>query len=252
MRWFRGEFVSFSCCWSSVRNLITHVSRSSIVWAVLFFELMLEVFVRPNGYRALIRSDKAYLPSTVRYLNSFHLISETISLIFFVPEFVCLFSKDKECGDRFNFSLANSCLMSLYGPDRLHAFFGTSFLCILRLRIFGLVRHWTKMWINNTFVRVKGKNGEWRVLRGKGFLVPQYHRARQRENVVALEESAMQHQSATTPLMNRNELNVSDSVSDSVIDERKNEFTDDYHLTNASKIGTALFTTNAQRCLLFV
>ena len=48
------------------------------------------------------------------------------------------------------------------------------------------------MWINNTFVRVKGKNGEWRVLRGKGFLVPQYHRARQRENVVALEESAMQ------------------------------------------------------------
>jgi len=221
---------------------------SCIVWAVLFLELMLEVFVRPHGYRALIRSDKAYLPSTVRYLNSFHLISEMISLIFFVPEFVCLFSKDRKCGDPFNFSLANSCLMSLYGPDRLHAFFGTSFLCILRLRIFGLVRHWTKMWINNTFVRVKGKNGEWRVLRGKGFLVPQYHRARQRENVVALEESAMQHQSVTTPLMNRNELNATESI----IDERKNEFTDDYHLTNASKIGTALFTTNAQRCLLFV
>ena len=222
---------------------LTHVFLPSIVWTVLFLELMLEVFVRPNGYRALIRSDKAYLPSTVRYLNSFHLISEMISLIFFVPEFVCLFSKDKKCGDPFSFSLANSCLMSLYGPDRLHAFFGTSFLCILRLRIFGLVRHWTKMWINNTFVRVKGKNGEWRVLRGKGFLVPQYHRARQRENVVALEESAIQHQSVTTPLMNRNELNVSESI----IDERKNECN---FPPSGSKLHITRFPIISHRCLI--
>ncbi|KAL7540169.1 hypothetical protein ACHAXR_009941 [Thalassiosira sp. AJA248-18] len=220
---------------------------SCIVWVVLFLELVMEVFIRPNGYRALIRSDKAYLPSTVRYLNTFHLISEMISLIFFIPEFMCIFSSDSSCGDRYAFSLANACLMSLYGPDRLHAFYGTAFICILRLRIFGLVRHWTKMWINNTFVRVRGKNGEWRVQRGKGFFVPQGHRGgRGQENVTSMEES-ISHQTSSLALTPKNKLEGESSD----IDEKKHEFTDDYHLTNASKIGTALFTTNAQRGLLF-
>lgn len=209
----------------------------------------MEVFIRPNGYRALIRSDRAYLPSTVRYLNTFHLVSEMISLIFFIPEFICLFGS-KSCGDRYAFSLANACLMSLYGPDRLHAFYGTAFICILRLRIFGLVRHWTKMWINNTFVRIRGKDGEWRVQRGKGFFVPQGHRGgRGHENAISMMEAEKDTSVDTSALLKRKSSNMMDDDKD---DEKKNGYTDDYHLTNASKIGTALFTTNAQRGLLFV
>lgn len=217
------------------------------MWIVLFLELVMEVFIRPTGYRALIKSERAYLPSTVRYLNSFHLISEMISLAFFVPEFICLFDPNKSCGDRYSFSLANSCLMSIYGPDRLHAFYGTAFICMLRLRIFGLVRHWTKMWINNTFVRVMGKNGEWRVQRGKGYFVPQGHQGGrgQNENVIAIaiEESMMLMTGS-----NKHRVDMGSSATE----EKKNDYSDDYHLTNASKIGTALFTTNAQRGLLFM
>jgi len=206
----------------------------------------MEVFIRPCGYYKLIISEKAYLPSTVRYINSFHLAAETISLIFFVPEFMCLFDRNNTCGSRYSFSLANACLMSLYGPDRLRAFYGTGFICMMRLRIFGLVRHWCKMWINNTFVRVRGRNGEWRVQRGKGFFVPQKGRGGGRgrgrqEEVVAVEES-MSHPLTFGPK----------KVGSSVYLEKKNEFTDDYHLTNASKIGTALFTTNAKRGLAFM
>ena len=204
----------------------------------------MEVFIRPSGYYALIRSEKAYLPSTVRYINAFHLISEMISLIFFIPEFMCIF-RSESCGARYSFSLANACLMSLYGPDRMHAFYGTGFICIMRLRIFGLVRHWCKMWINNTFVRVRGKNGEWRVQRGKGFFVPQGHRrgGRGQENVIAMEES-MNHSLRSSKYNKRD--------ASSFEEEKKNQFTDDYHLTNASKIGTALFATNAKRGLAFM
>jgi len=223
---------------------------SAIVWLVLFLELVMEVFIRPSGYYKLRRSEKAYLPSTVRYLNSFHLVTEMISLIFFIPEFMCLFSPTKSCGDRYSFSLANACLMSLYGPDRIHAFYGTAFICIMRLRIFGLVRHWCKMWINNTFVRVRGKHGEWRVQRGKGLFVPQGHRgghsqesATAATNNIAIEESVDSSTRQISTTARRNDDNN---------DEKKNEFTNDYHLTNASKIGTALFTTNAKRGLIFV
>ena len=216
--------------------------KNRFVWLVLVLELLMEVFIRPAGYYKLIRSEKAYLPSTVRYLNSFHLITEMISLIFFIPEFMCLFST-KNCGDRFSFSLANSCLMSLYGPTRLQAFYGTSYICIMRLRIFGLVRHWCKMWINNTFVRVRGKNGEWRVQRGKGLFVPQGHRGGNGQDcTIAIEES----------LSLQSSLRTTSTKKDYGDEEKKNEFTDDYHLTNASKIGIALFTTNAKRGLIFV
>lgn len=224
------------CLMHLFSSIIIHIRR--IVWAMLFLELAMEVFIRPTGYYKLIRSEKAYLPSTVRYISRFHLITEMISLIFFVPEFLCLFSSTKSCGDKIGFSLANASLMSLYGPGRLEAFYGTAFICIMRLRIFGLVRHWCKMWINNTFVRVRGKNGEWRVQRGKGLFVPQGHRGGQgQESAISIDDSIAQ--SIMTP-------------KDYLDTEKKNEFADDYHLTNASKIGTALFATNAKRGLIFV
>eukprot|EP00571_Detonula_confervacea_P007093 CAMPEP_0172325602 /NCGR_PEP_ID=MMETSP1058-20130122/54451_1 /TAXON_ID=83371 /ORGANISM="Detonula confervacea, Strain CCMP 353" /LENGTH=863 /DNA_ID=CAMNT_0013042193 /DNA_START=534 /DNA_END=3125 /DNA_ORIENTATION=+ len=120
----------------------------------------------------------------------------------------------------------------------------------MRLRIFGLVRHWTKMWINNTFVRVRGKNGEWRVQRGKGFFVPQGHKAGrgQEDDVIAMEEPSL----ASLKTKKIDGSLSSESSALVAIEEKKNDYTDDYHLTNASKIGTALFTTNAKRGLIFI
>ena len=200
----------------------------------------MEVFIRPSGYFTLIRSEKAYLPSTVRYLSTFHLITETISLIFFIPEFRCLFGS-KSCSDAYPFSLANACLMSLYGPDRRQAFYGLAFITILRLRIFGLVRHWTNMWINNTFVRVRVKDGEWRVQRGKGFFAPQKHKILHGEDTVVPMNERMSH-----------EISLRKKAGAIVSKEQKTELTQDDHITNATKIGTALLITNAKRSLIFV
>lgn len=213
---------------------------------------MMEMFIRPTGYRVLTRSDKAYLPSTVRYLSNFHLISELISLVLFIPEFMCLFTTEK-CGDKLKLSLASFCLKSLYGPTRLDAFLGTAYLCMMRLRIFGLVRHWTKMWINNTFVRVRGPNGEWRVQRGKGLFFPQGHRGGRvsGDRVISMSEPTGRRKSATRMRRLDGSSTASLGGQSSSNEEKKNEYTDDYHLTNASKIGTALFTTNAQRVLIF-
>jgi hypothetical protein len=121
---------------------------------ILVLELVCEVFIRPDGYQSLLMSEKAYAPSTARFINRFHLCGEIIALVTFFPEFVCLFSSH-ECGDRPAFSLFNALFMSVLGPTRLQTFYGRSFIALVRLRVFGLVRHWKKMWINNTFVTMR-------------------------------------------------------------------------------------------------
>jgi hypothetical protein len=209
---------------------------SAIVFLVLFMELIVEVFIRPSGYHALIRSEKAYLPSTVRYIDRFHLVTEMISLIFFAPEFLILFGHTDPA-----FHLANACLMSTFGPSRLKAFYGTAYICMLRLRIFGAVRHWTKMWINNTIVRVRGANGEWQVQRAKGLFAPQ----RRREAGNGQEIAVATGEARSHPINYDDQHEI-------IVAEKKDVFTNDYHLTNASRIGTALFNTNATRALIFV
>jgi hypothetical protein len=126
------------------------------MWTILLLELLFEVFIRPNGYHKLIQSDKAFAPTTVRYISSLHLVIELISLAFFVPEFLCLFT-DQDCRDRTPFSLMNSALLAVTGPSRNHALAGRIFFVLIRLRVFGLVRHWKNMWINNTFLKRQAK-----------------------------------------------------------------------------------------------
>jgi hypothetical protein len=123
----------------------------SFVWAVLVIELFCEIFVRPEGYQIMLFSEKAYAPSTAQFINRFHLFGEMIALLTFVPEFICLFSQ-YECSDRPKFSIFNALYMQILGPTRLNTFYGRAFLALVRLRVFGLVRHWKKMWIHNTFI----------------------------------------------------------------------------------------------------
>lgn len=118
---------------------------------VLVIELICEVFIRPEGYQIMLSSEKAYAPSTAQFINRFHLFGETIALVTFAPEFVCLFS-GQDCSDRQKFSLFNAIYMEILGPTRTSTFYGRAFLALVRLRVFGLVRYWKKMWIHNTFI----------------------------------------------------------------------------------------------------
>lgn len=128
-----------------------------IVWSVLVLELVLEWLIRSRQYFDLIASDKAYAPSTARNINAFHLAFEFIALALFIPEFLCVFTG--ECGRRILFSSVGASVSAILGPNRWDAAFGRLVIGLRTLRIFGLVRHWKKMWINNTFRDESSRNG---------------------------------------------------------------------------------------------
>ncbi|KAL3801831.1 hypothetical protein HJC23_001227 [Cyclotella cryptica] len=220
---------------------------SFIVWLILVLELLFELYIRPSDYFSLIKSEKAYIPSTARHITNFHVWTELIALGFFVPEFVCIFGSTP-CGHSTSMSLSDSCIMALYGPGRLQAFYGHAFLCLMKLRLFGLVRHWEKMWVNNIFVRVKGKDGVWTVQRGKGLFIPQGRLHAGKENTEAIEEQLLIQAKAESEIAEHN----TDAPNETTVVKRTETHTDDYHLTNASKIGTALLMTNAQRGLILI
>eukprot|EP00977_Amphora_coffeiformis_P013823 scaffold3736_cov176-Amphora_coffeaeformis.AAC.8 len=120
-----------------------------VIWIVLVLELLFETFIRPDGYQFLILSDKAFAPDVVRYINVFHLFVESLSLAVFIPEFYCLFTND-DCSTRYGFSFHQAALLVATGSTRAQVFWGRAFFAAIRLRVFGLVRHWKTMWINNT------------------------------------------------------------------------------------------------------
>jgi len=190
-----------------------------IVWLVLVLELTFEVFIRPDGFQNLIISDRAYAPTTVLFINSFHLIVESVSLLIFIPEWYCLIST-YECDDRLKFSFYNAILMSAIGPTRLESLYGRAFLALIRLRVFGSVRHWKNMWITNTFINMKWRTTPTGVM---SILIPQQRSSRFTERKSLLEKENSGHDN----------------------DSPKK----DTNLANASTIGTALMVTNSYRAM---
>ncbi|CAB9497814.1 whole genome shotgun sequence [Seminavis robusta] len=192
-----------------------------VVWCILIIELLFELFIRPDGYQDLIISDKAYAPTTVRYINAFHLLVESVSLLCFIPEFYCLFSV-ASCGERLGFSFFNAALLGVTGPSRADFFFGKAYFALIRFRVFGLVRHWKKMWINNTFINMRWKAAH-------GFF------------------SGSSSKQVTSNQKNKRDQHKSNKTETSE-DAKKKESV----LTNASNIGTALMVTNSYRVLIML
>ena len=210
-------------CKSSSRVLIAFRQLASaqllicrIVWILLLVELLFEIFIRPDGYNSLIVSEKAFSPSTVRFINSFHLLVESLSLAAFIPEFLCLLTGTYTCGDRPAFSFFNAAYMSVLGMHQSDAFLGRAYIALVRLRVFGLVRHWKRMWIKNALTL-----GCWTSSSG-GIL-----------SVLA--------PSRTAP-----------ANSDGVKNAVSNREQAGNSLTNASNIGTALLVTNSHRTLMIL
>jgi len=190
------------------------------VWIILVLELLFEAFIRPDRYSEMIHNEKAFAPTTVRFISSFHLVIEAIALLLFVPEFLCIFANDIACDDRIPFSFYNGALMSVVGPSQREVFYGHAILALVRLRAVGLLRHWKNMWISNTFI-----NMNWR---GKNGML-----------------------SSILPFLNspsssdRMSLLSKKSLDPDTVEQKKKEVT----LTNASTIGTALMVTNSYRAV---
>ena len=235
---------------------------SCVVWVILVLELMGEIFIRPDGYKQMLITEKAYSPSVVRHINSFHLVMEILSLIFFVPEFLCLFTSNYTCSDRPGFSLLNASLNSVLGPSRNDAFFGRAFYAVIRLRIFGLVRHWKQMWISASIADPslgRSKNtGRRNIIRG--VIVPKTSRGKSRGSA-ALSEMAKNNIIKDNNLKKKSNENINDEVDAIAAKRNKREAEkrkaaeqkrQDKFLTNATNIGTALMLINSHRALLLV
>lgn len=197
---------------------------SLVLWGVLLFELFIEVFIRPSGYQELIMSDKAYAPTTVRYINFLHFFVESLSLAIFVPEFSCLFTGES-CSMRIPFSFYNALLMSVIGPTRWHIVYGFFLIALYRLRIIGLVRHWRNMWITRTFINMTWYSTQKGILSN---IIPPSIKSRRRSlpgKIVQDDDKKL--------------LEKGRKLKDSA-------------LTNASTIGTALMATNSYRALAIV
>ena len=123
-----------------------------VIWTIIVLDLLCEVFIRPEGFQELKESDKAFSPTTARYIGGLHLTAELISLAFFVPEFLCIFP-GQDCDDSPRFSFLFSALHAVTGPTRTRALAGRAFFAVIRFRVFALDRHW-KVWrINQTFLK---------------------------------------------------------------------------------------------------
>jgi class 3 adenylate cyclase len=202
------------------------------VWIILVFELLLEFLIRPEDYRSLVESDKAFAPSTARHISLFHLILESVALIIFCPSFQCVGDRDK-------------CNRSMFGPgikasvdaitaeeDTL-ASLGRFLLGLHFLRAFGLIRHWKQMWLKNTF---EGDTSNSKIIR-RLLLVDKGDHFRGRANSrdkkeESLEKSVDTHGGMDAPTKTASE--------------------EDRRLKNAATIGTALMVINSHRFLMLL
>jgi hypothetical protein len=138
------------------------------VWCLLVLELIFEIIIRPKGYADLIESDRAFAPSTARHINQFHMFFEVIALVTFLPEFQCI-DPNKTCRQNSVFSSVGSSLDAIIGETHAISARGRFLMGLTVLRLFGLIRHWKQMFINNTFRPTKREGIEkWLISPGKG------------------------------------------------------------------------------------
>lgn len=116
--------------------------RHSVAWLVLLMEIISEIYIRPDNYRALLQSDKAYAPSTVRYINNFHIIFELVALFFVIPDFLPLFGYDIV-----HVTFPEGAINATGRRNEGDLIAGKLYFLLLHLRIFGLIRHLRNHWI---------------------------------------------------------------------------------------------------------
>lgn len=113
-----------------------------IAWIALVAELIFELINRPQNYSLLLEGERAFVPSTVRYINRFHLVFELLALGFALPEWL---RKMVNIGGAFDF--ATIAVEASVGSSTAVFISGHLKLVLSRLRLFGLFRHRRNYWI---------------------------------------------------------------------------------------------------------
>ncbi|KAG7349730.1 adenylate cyclase family protein [Nitzschia inconspicua] len=211
----------------------------TVVWIVLALELIFEIMIRPSNYYQLIRSDKAFAPSTARYISNFHLVFESLALLTYIPEFACI-GDPESCTRKAFFSRVKASADAILGPTHGDAAWGRLILGLTSLRFFGVIRHWKQMWINNTFHPTKREGIEkWLFPREKD-----YH------------ESARPHPIRSRLLSKKRDDDDTtyddDTTTIVTYSSKTTRSEEDQRLKNAATVGTALMVVNSQRALILM
>jgi hypothetical protein len=120
----------------------------------LVLELIFEIMIRPSGYNQLLRSEKAYRPSTALYISPMYVVGEALALILYIPEIICLKYTTEVClidGSAGTLRLVGASAKALLGPTLVDVLLGRLVVGLVALRLFGVVRHWKRMIIRQTF-----------------------------------------------------------------------------------------------------
>jgi hypothetical protein len=125
------------------------VHQYSVAWIVLVLELFLQVIIRPDDYHKLLRNEQACNPSTVRFINSFHLFFEGLALLLVVPDFLPIFGVNPFI------SSVEASIYSVVGKSISRYILGHLYFFTTRLRLFCLVRHKRTHWINALYLGKK-------------------------------------------------------------------------------------------------
>eukprot|EP00549_Striatella_unipunctata_P021916 CAMPEP_0118717148 /NCGR_PEP_ID=MMETSP0800-20121206/27951_1 /TAXON_ID=210618 ORGANISM="Striatella unipunctata, Strain CCMP2910" /NCGR_SAMPLE_ID=MMETSP0800 /ASSEMBLY_ACC=CAM_ASM_000638 /LENGTH=1321 /DNA_ID=CAMNT_0006623759 /DNA_START=80 /DNA_END=4045 /DNA_ORIENTATION=- len=196
---------------------------SLVIWFVLVIELFGEVFIRPNGYNALTVSDKAFAPSTARFINTFHLVMESFALLLFLPH---VLPKTKDGDDFFLFGVTTSSRAAVLGPTRADVIVGRFWFLTVRLRIFGLVRHWKKTWLNENFA------ADWKL----------HTMSKSNDDDDKDQEEFMQKKEKTDEVTQDDDEHNEDNPTAQ----------EDTRLRKAATIGTALMVINSNRAMMIM
>ena len=165
-----------------------------------------------------------------------HLIVEVISLIFFIPEFQCLFQSDLTCDGRPKFSFLNATLLAVTSDSRRRALAGRAFFACIRLRVFGLVRHWKNSWINKNFLKRRGQQGWDNTLEHK-------------IDATGISGGSTAASGGTGGNIDKADRNMLPDAAAIAAQAKLMQKQRDAALINGSNIGTALMVTNSYRVL---
>lgn len=226
-----------------------------VVWMILVIELVFELLIRPKGYSSLILSEECFAPATARYINRFHIVLESASLLFFIPDLWCLASGG-DCGAAPNFSMMRGTLRTVFGPTSVDVLMGHMYLITTRLRVFGLVRHWKKMWINDA---IDAKpNGETE----KKYVAPRIDVTEEKKKAVRsiFVDNAKEAQKLRRELERRKSLcddpedfDQEKSTEEIKLKEQKRRTRNqDNKLRKAATLNTALMVLNSHRAMVLI
>ncbi|VEU33814.1 unnamed protein product [Pseudo-nitzschia multistriata] len=205
------------------------------IWVVLVLELVFEVLIRPKDYKQLIESDKAFRPSTARYIHKFYIVGEAIALVTYIPEIFCLNYTTDVCGVIFpdgRFALPEASADAVLGPTRRDSIVGRLVMGLMGFRFFGVIRHWKQMLINQTFQPAERQGIEKWIIPYD----PSNRRMRMRRRKMDKKED--------------DDETVDSEFDDDDLDSDK--YHENQRLKSAANIGTALISVNCQRVLILM